>query len=418
MRDQKDTPSIAIRNGLPTNHQTTLTSRRGFLGCTLSLVVPAALLAQFKPANQPDQEVQQPGQAAPVLKKAPSDQTHDAQKAPTFSTGVKVVNVFATVRDKNGQVIKDLSKDEFQLKEDDHPETIQYFSRESNLPLTLGLLIDTSMSQRRVLGEERRASYRFFDQVMREDKDKAFVIHFDRDVELLQDLTSSKKRLEASLDEVNAPTMNRQSGGGSGYPQGGGNGGGYPGGGGYPSGGGHRRGGGGTTLYDAVLLGSNDLMKTQDGRKAMIVLTDGVDTGSKVSLEDSIEAAQRTDTLVYSILFSDEEAYGSNMPPMGMGRHGGMGRGGGYPGGGQSRPDGKKVLKELSAKTGGGFFEVSKKRPIEQIFDEIEAELRGQYSLGYVSDRQDKSTAFRRILVTTTRKGAVVQAREGYYPTA
>jgi VWFA-related protein len=418
MRDQKDTPSIAIRNGLPTNHQTTLTSRRGFLGCTLSLVVPAALLAQFKPANQPDQEVQQPGQAAPVLKKAPSDQTHDAQKAPTFSTGVKVVNVFATVRDKNGQVIKDLSKDEFQLKEDDHPETIQYFSRESNLPLTLGLLIDTSMSQRRVLGEERRASYRFFDQVMREDKDKAFVIHFDRDVELLQDLTSSKKRLEASLDEVNAPTMNRQSGGGSGYPQGGGNGGGYPGGGGYPSGGGHRRGGGGTTLYDAVLLGSNDLMKTQDGRKAMIVLTDGVDTGSKVSLEDSIEAAQRTDTLVYSILFSDEEAYGSNMPPMGMGRHGGMGRGGGYPGGGQSRPDGKKVLKELSAKTGGGFFEVSKKRPIEQIFDEIEAELRGQYSLGYVSDRQDKSTSFRRILVTTTRKGAVVQAREGYYPTA
>ncbi len=401
-------------------------SRRGFLFAAIPVLLPAALRAQFKPANPPpDQAPPQPGQPAPVLKKVPADaaQATDAQKPPTFSTGVKVVNVFAAVRDKNGQVLKDLSKDEFQLKEDDRPQTIQYFSRESNLPLTLGLLIDTSMSQRRVLGDERRASYRFFDQVMREDKDKGFVIHFDREVELLQDLTSSKKRLEASLDDVGMPTMNRQGGGSGGSGGGGGSssgGGGYPGGGGGGyGGGGHRRGGGGggTTLYDAVLLGSDELMKPLDGRKAMIVLTDGVDTGSKVSLGDAIESAQRTNTLVYSILFSDEQAYGSNAPPMGMGgHHGGMGRGGGYPSGGQNRPDGKKILKELSAKTGGGFFEVSKKHSIEDIFDQIEEELRSQYSLGYVSDRQDKSTDFRRIAVTTTRKGAVVQAREGYYP--
>jgi VWFA-related protein len=406
MRDKKDTSA----------------SRRGFLFAAIPVLLPAALRAQFKPANPvPDQAPSQPGQPAPVLKKAPAEQDSiDAQKPPTFSTGVKVVNVFAAVRDKNGQVLKDLSKDEFQLKEDDRPQTIQYFSRESNLPLTLGLLIDTSMSQRRVLGDERRASERFFDQVMREDKDKAFVIHFDRDVELLQDLTSSKKRLEASLNDVGMPTMNRQ--GGAGYPSGGG----YPNGGGGSTGGGggyggrHRGGGGGgTTLYDAVLLGSDELMKPVDDRKAMVVLTDGVDTGSKVSLGDAIESAQRTNTLVYSILFSDEQAYGSGAPPMGMGgHHGGMGRGGGYPGGGQSRPDGKNVLKELSAKTGGGFFEVSKKHSIEDIFDQIEIELRSQYSLGYVSDRQDKSTEFRRIAVTTTRKGAVVQARQGYYPAA
>jgi VWFA-related protein len=410
MRDKRDTTA----------------SRRGFLFAVMSASVPAALRAQFKPSSSspsPDQVPPQPGQPAPVLKKAPAEQdAADAQKNPTFSTGVKVVNVFATVRDKSGQVLKDLSKDEFQLKEDDRPQSIQYFSRESNLPLTLGLLIDTSMSQRRVLSDERRASYRFFDQVMREDKDKAFVIHFDREVELLQDLTSSKKRLEASLNDVGMPTMNRQGGGGGnggGYPSGG-SGGGYPGGGGGGYGGGHRRGGagGGTTLYDAVLLGSDELMKPLDGRKAMIVLTDGVDTGSKVSLSDAVESAQRTNTLVYSILFSDEQAYGSGAPPMGMGggHHGGMGRGGGYPSGGQNRPDGKKVLKELSARTGGGFFEVSKKHSIEDIFDQIEEELRSQYSLGYVSDRQDKSTEFRRIAVTTTRKGAVVQAREGYYP--
>ncbi|MGA7411307.1 MAG: VWA domain-containing protein [Bryobacteraceae bacterium] len=161
MRDKKDIPA----------------SRRGFLFAAITVSVPAALRAQFKPANPPPDQAPPPGQPAPVLKKAPADvdQAADAQKSPTFSTGVKVVNVFAAVRDKNGQILKDLSKDEFQLKEDDRPQTIQYFSRESNLPLTLGLLIDTSMSQRRVLGDERRASYRFFDQVMREDKDKAAV---------------------------------------------------------------------------------------------------------------------------------------------------------------------------------------------------------------------------------------------------
>ena len=111
----------------------------------------------------------------------------------TFSTDVKVVNVFATVRDKQGQIIRNLTKDDFALEEDTHLQTIRYFSQEINLPLTLGLLIDTSASQRRVLEKERSASYTFLGRVLREDKDQAFVIHFDREVELLQDLTSSRK---------------------------------------------------------------------------------------------------------------------------------------------------------------------------------------------------------------------------------
>jgi VWFA-related protein len=227
----------------------------------------------------------------------------------TFSTDVKVVNVLATVRDKQGKIVQNLTKDDFTLEEDGRPQTIRYFSRETDLPLTLGLLIDTSMSQRRVLGQERTASYRFLDQVLREDKDMAFVIHFDREVELLEDLTSSRKKLESALTSLDTPQPQQRGGGAGGsYPGSGGGGG---------SRGGRR--GGGTMLYDAVLLASDEIMKKQHGRKAVIILSDGVDTGSKVSLTSAIESAQRADTLVYSILFADEQGYGQ--------------RGGGFGGG-------------------------------------------------------------------------------------
>jgi len=313
----------------------------------------------------------------------------------TFSTDVKVVSVLATVRNKHGQIIANLNKDDFTLEEDRRLQAIRYFSRETNLPLTLGLLIDTSMSQRRVRGAERSVSYRFLNQVLREDKDMAFVIHFDREVELLRDLTSSRKDLQAALSQLETPAGGR--------------------GGGYPSGSRGRR-GGGTMLYDSVLLASDELMKKQQGRKAVIVLSDGVDTGSKVSLARSIESAQRADTLVYAILFADEEAYGHG----GMG--GGvphMGRRGPYGGGGrrypQSRPDGKKILEQMAKETGGGFFEVSKKQPIEQIYDRIQEELRSQYSLGYTAERSDAGPGFRKIRVIAKPKGLVVQARDGYY---
>ena len=245
-----------------------------------------------------------------------------AQKDSTFSTDVNLVSVYATVRDSKGRIVRNLAKDDFSLSEDGRPQTIRYFSQESGLPLTLGLLVDTSMSQRRVLGKERDASYRFLDQVLREDKDQAFLIHFDREVELLQDLTSSRKKLESALGQMQAPELQRPPGGGGGY--GGGGRGGRGGGG----GGGHR--GGGTSLYDSVLLASDELMKKQSGRKAVIALTDGVDNGSKVTLTSAIESAQRADTLVYSILFADAEAYGGG--GFGGGRYGGhRGGGGGYP---------------------------------------------------------------------------------------
>jgi VWFA-related protein len=330
----------------------------------------------------------------------------------TFSADVKVVNLLATVRDKQGQILRDLTKEDFLLDEDGHPQTISYFSRETDLPLTLGLLVDTSGSERRMIPDERRASIRFLEQVMRPDKDKAFVIHFDFEVELLEDLTNSREKLEKALNELDTPQLQRQQQGG-GYP-----------GGGYPSGGqGGQRGGrgrgGGTDLYDAVYLAGDDdtLMKKQKGRKALILLSDGVDTGSKETLGSAIESAQRADTLVYSILFEDPNGYGNNMGGFGgprMGRRGGMGGGNRYPT--MNRPDGKKILEQISRETGGRFFEVSRKWPLDKVFEAIEEDLRSQYSLGYTSDQQGADRGYRRIHLTTKQKGTVVQTREGYYP--
>ena len=331
-------------------------------------------------------------------------QQNPASKAddpPTFTAGVKVVNLFATVRNTKGEIIKDLTKDDFVLNEDGRPQTIRYFSRESDLPLTVGLLVDTSGSTRRVLPDERMASYKFLEQTLRE-KDLAFLIHFDFEVELLQDLTSSKDRLEKALDEL-------ETGDGGGLRRRN-QGGGYPNGGGYPGGGGRR---GGTCLYDSVLLASDEILKKQAGRKAIILMTDGEDNGSKVTLERAVEAAERADTLVYSILFQDPDM-GFNGGGYGMGRRRGWG---GPPMGGGNRVDGKKVLQQISRETGGRFFEVTRTMTIRKVFETIEEELRNQYSLGYTPDRADKDGEYRRIHLTAKPKNLIVQTREGYYPT-
>jgi VWFA-related protein len=331
-----------------------------------------------------------------------------AQDVPTLKVDVKVINVLATVRDKHGNIVKNLNKDDFTLTEDSRPQTIKYFTQQSDLPLTLGLLVDTSTSQRRVLGKERDASAVFLDQLLRVDRDKAFVVHFDFDVELLQDLTNSRQKLRAALDELELGDRgSAQPGGGRGYP------GGYPGGGGRRHGGGF--GGGGTDLYDAVYLASDELMLKQQGRKAVILLSDGVDTGSKLTLNDAIESAQRADMIVYSILFSDESAYGGfsiGFPPP----WGGGGRGGRFPGGGIGRNagDGKKVMKQLAEATGGRYFEVSSKHPIEEIYASIQEDLRNQYNLGYSSDKPYDGT-YRKIHVATKQKDLTVHAREGYF---
>jgi len=229
-------------------------------------------------------------------------------------------------------------------------------------------------------------------------------------VELLQDLTSSRQKLNAALEKLDNPKF------APGYGGGGGGGGGSQGGGGS----GHY-GGGGTDLYDAVFLASDELMQKQQGRKALIILSDGVDTGSKLSLNRAIESAQRANTLVYSILYADQDAYGHQVYPGGMGggmgRHGGMGRGpggGGYPQQ-ASHPDGKKVLQQISRETGGRFFEVSKKEPINEIYTQIEEELRNQYSLGYTPEKAVAGAGYHKINLTTTTKDLIVQTREGYY---
>ncbi len=341
-----------------------------------------------------------------------------AQGVTTVSVDVKVVTLPVTVRDKKGQIVRNLTKDDFVLQEDGRPQAIKYFTQDTNLPLTLGLLVDTSLSQRNVLDQERNASKVFLDQMLTDPKDKAFLIHFDREVELLQDLTSSHEKLQAGLELLKTPQFDR-NGSGSSDPQAS-----DPQSGSGPS---RMSRGAGTLLYDAVFLASDELMKKQQGRKALIILSDGDDRGSKESLQSAIEAAQRADTVVYSILFADKhEDNGFGHQGGGMGRHGGGFPGGGWPGSGggghgggrypqEVHADGKKILDQISRETGGRLYEVSKKQAIDQIYDSIAEELRTQYNLGYTPDKGSAEAGYHKINLAAKQKDLVVQTRDGYY---
>jgi VWFA-related protein len=385
--------------------------RRLALACLIGLV----LVAPYGVFGQTQQPAQQP---AP--KTQPQTATQEPQQEhPKIAVQVNTVSVLATVHDKHGKIVSNLSKDDFSLEEDGRPQTINYFARESDLALRLGLLVDTSLSQRRVLDQERTASYSFLDHLLREGEDLTFLIHFDREVELLQDFTPSRPKLQAALQSLQTPQFggggrgNSGNGGGSGGGTGDGDAGG---GGGSSSGRGQRPRGAGTLLYDAIYLASDELMSKQQGRKALIILSDGVDHGSKETLVEAIETAQRADTVIYSILFKDEEGYGHPGGGM-MGPHGGYGggrRGGGYPQ--EQRPDGKKILEQISKATGGRLYEVSKKETVDKIYAQIEEELRNQYSLGYTPDK-DTGPGYHKIQLTTKNKDLVVQARDGYYST-
>ncbi len=377
-------------------------SRLFRLSLRLIVLLLSTLAAQdFRAQQQPQQPPQPPAQSQPQLKRPQEGQ-------PTIAVEVKTVSVLATVRDKHGKIISNLTKDDFQLDEDGRSQTINYFAHESDLPLRLGLLVDTSLSQRRVLDQERSASYSFLDKLLRQDKDLAFVIHFDREVELLQDFTPSRPQLQAALQKLSTPQFD----GGGGSNGGGGNGGG--------GGGGRSRGshGGGTLLYDAIFLGSDELMSKQQGRKALIVLSDGVDHGSRETMAEAIATAQRSDTIIYSILFADEEDNYSRPGGFGMGGHGG-GMGGGRGGGRyppqEQRPDGKKILEQISKETGGRMFKVTKKETVDAIYAEIEEDLRNQYSLAYTPDKGNTVGYHKIHLVVGKQKDLVIQARDGYY---
>jgi VWFA-related protein len=341
----------------------------------------------------------------------------------TLSVDVKVVTLPVTVRDKHAKIVRDLTKDDFTLEEDGKPQSIRYFSQESNLPLTVGLLVDTSMSERDNLDKERAASRTFLDQMITTPKDRAFVIHFDREVELLQDLTADHAKLEKAVGEIDSvPSVeNTQSGDqGSGSPR--------------------TRRGAGTLLYDAIFLACDEVMKKQTGRKAIVVLTDGEDRGSQETLTSAIESAQRAETVVYTIYYGGHEDHdngfgnggrgGGGYPGGGGGRYPGGGYpgggypGGGYPGGGGGRyprggenhPDGKKILQRISEESGGRFFQVSKKDSVDDVYASIAEELRTQFMLGYTPPK-DQGPGYHSIHLATKNKDLTVQTRAGYYTT-
>jgi VWFA-related protein len=285
---------------------------------------------------------------------------------PRFSTGVDVLTLFATVRDRDGRVIKDLDRDDFTLTDDGKHQTIRYFARESDLPLTIGLLVDTSRSQRRVLEPERRASYRFLDQVLREGKDRAFVASFDIAVDLLQDFTSSRTELAAALERLRIPDRSA------------------------------------TLIYEAVRSTSENQMRRQQGRKAFILLSDGVSFRDPVSIGTAIEYAQRADSIIYSVLY---EGPGLRALPVRARRINLS----------IPRRNGRLVMQRLANETGGAYFEISDALPIEKAYADIEDTLRNQYSIGFTPQPPGKNGQYRRIKLTTRRRGLTVRTRDGYF---
>jgi VWFA-related protein len=309
---------------------------------------------------------------------APGDQDRSQdQSMETLKVRVNVVQLFFNVKDKKGGLIPNQTKDDFEILEDGKPQTIKYFTAESNLPLTLGILIDSSGSQARVLEMEKEVGGAFLNDILR-DKDEAFVIDFDVNVDLLQDFTNDVRRLKAALNKAKINT-----GGGRGVV--------IPGGGGNPVPTGPPR---GTLLYDAVYLAAHDELAHEVGRKAMILLTDGEDQGSQLRVRDAIEAAQKSDSICYVLMIADRGFYG----------------GIGY--------SGDSEMKKLANETGGRVIEVGNKfDKLKDAFEQIARELRSQYNLGYTPTNSTLDGTFRKIELHS-KQGYKVQARSGYYAIA
>src|SRR6202158_1988129 len=313
--------------------------------------------------------------SAPHTHSASDDQSQD-QSVETLKVNVEVVQLFFNVKDKHGALIPNLTKDNFDLFEDGQHQTIKYFKAESDLPLTLGILIDTSYSQLRVLDMEKEVGGSFLESTLRA-KDEAFVISFGADIELEQDFTSSVSRLKHALNETKMNSAAVSCSGGPIGPQG-------P----IPC---SSTGPRGTALYDAVYLASHDELAHEVGRKAMILLTDGEDQGSKLRIKDAIEAAQKADAICYVLLIADRGFYGF----------------GGY--------HGDFEMKKLTQETGGRVIEVGNKiEKLRQAFDQISQELRSQYNVGYVPTNSVKNGGFRKVQIRS-KDGYKIQARSGYF---
>ena len=346
---------------------------------------------------------------------AMAQQSKADQPVATLKIQANEVVLPVTVRDKHGALVASLKIGDFSLTEDGRPQTIKSFTRESNLPFRLGLLVDTSRSVSGAMENERKAAGKFVDQMLPAEptsaqKDEAFLIHFDHEVELLQDFTNSRTKLHRELEDMGPTKAGQNSSQG---PETNGD----------DREGGQARRRGGTQLYDAIYLAAHDMMETKDGRKALVVFSDGADRGSKETLNDAIDAADHANVVVYTIYFKGEqENNGSGFPGQG-GRRGGMG-GGGYPGGGGRRGpdttaangvDGKKIMEKIATRTGGRYFEAKKKDNLEEIYGQIAEELRGQYLLTYTPDVADKEGGFHKIALKANKDDLQVVTREGYF---
>jgi VWFA-related protein len=352
----------------------------------IAAVLAAGPLAVAQNPGSSPAASQAPGKNAETAQKAAETQKPaEAQKpeeqqqpAETLKVSVNVVGLFFNVKDKHGSLIPNLTKNDFEVYEDGTPQTIKYFAAESNLPLTLGILIDSSGSQLRVLDMEKEVGGAFLKQILT-DKDEAYVIDFNIDASLVQDFTRDVHRLQTALNKVKINTGYTSVGipGGGGGP--------------VPTAGAAR----GTVLYDAVFLSAHDMLAKEVGRKAMILLTDGEDEGSQLKIKDAIEAAQKADAIVYVLLCADRGFYGS----YGMG----------YSGEGEMR--------KLTEQTGGRVINVGNKfDKLREAFDQVAAELRSQYNLGYTSTNTKLDGSYRKLEIKS-KQNHKIQSRSGYYAT-
>jgi len=331
-----------------------------------------------RPPKQPPKASNAPednGETLPVGPKL-NDKTAENVPLTTFKANVQMVTLYFNVKDKRGALIPNLKKDDFRVAEDGKAQTIKYFESESNQPLTLGMLIDTSGSQMRVLPMEQEVGAQFLRDVLT-PKDLVFVINFDIQVDLLQDYTSDTALLRRALDKT---VINDGGGSGSGGIAGAGQ--------------------GtipvlrpkGTLLYDAVYLASNEKLSKETGRKAVILLTDGGDQGSDVKLEDAIRAAQSAEVICYVIMIADR------------------GMSFGYEGAASG------AMHKLADQTGGRVIDVGNNQvKLRQAFNEIGLELRSQYMVGYVPTNLALDGKYRKIELKTANEEYKVQARKGYF---
>ncbi len=352
---------------------------RTAVACLLVLAIWLSLAAlpasgQTSSPQSGDSAAQSPSAQNPT----PDQKPQSEQPEETLKVNVNVVGLFFNVKDKHGTLIPNLTKDDFQVLEDGKGQTIKYFAAESNLPLTLGMLIDSSGSQRNVLDMEKQVGGAFLRQILT-DKDEAYVIDFNVDATLVQDYTRDIHLLQAAMNKVRINT---------GYTTGP-----IPGAGGgpVPTAGINR----GTVLYDAVYLSAHDMLAKEVGRKAMILLTDGEDEGSQLKIQDAIEAAQRADAIVYVLLCADRGFYGSFQM--------------GY--------SGESEMRKLTEATGGRVINVGNKfDKLREAFDQISAELRSQYNLGYTPTNSKLDGSYRKIEIKC-KQNYKIQARAGYYAT-